>query len=163
MVSIPVSARRQASANQLGNHVGVVPVQLPGTGDPLGRLETVAARSRTAKQASPGGSTPLLGAAFRLLAQLGLFRWFIDRQRLVHTFVTNLRGPESRLAFLDAPITDVIPIAVVTGNVTVSFAVLSYAGTLGITVMSDPAACPDLDTLRAALQDQLGQLDVPAT
>ena len=34
----------------------------------------------------------------------------------------------------------------VTGNVTISFAALSYAGTLGITLITDPDACPDTTT-----------------
>jgi hypothetical protein len=36
----------------------------------------------------------------------GLHRWFFNRQRLVHTFVTNLRGPAEPLtfAFEEAPL-----------------------------------------------------------
>ena len=94
---------------------------------------------------------------FRLLARLGIFQWFIDRQRLVHTFVTNLRGPDVQLTF-ERPIVDVIPVAVVTGNVTVSLAVLSYAGGLDITLIADPDACPDLEVLRDALQGELDRL-----
>jgi diacylglycerol O-acyltransferase len=130
----------------------VLPVVLPGTGAPLARLREVAARTRTAKVAPRQASTALLGPAFRLLARVGLFQRFIDHQRLIHTFATNLRGPGARLSFLGAPIEDLLPVAVVTGNVTVSFAVLSYAGTLAVTVIADPDACPDLDVLRDALQ-----------
>ncbi|QHO69431.1 hypothetical protein [Marisediminicola antarctica] len=32
-----------------------------------------------------------LGPAFRLLAHLGVYERFINRQRLTHTLVTNLR------------------------------------------------------------------------
>jgi hypothetical protein len=161
VVSVPVSARRETRATQLGNQVGVMPVELPATGDLLGRLETIAGTTRKAKVTSSAASTALLGPVFRLLARVGVFRWFINRQRLVHTFVTNLRGPDVRLSFLDATIDDVIAIAVVTGNVTVSFAVLSYAGTIDITVIADPDACPDLDALRDALQHQLDELIGP--
>lgn len=161
VVSVPVSARRDATAAHLGNQVGVIPVDLPGTGDPLDRLDEIAAATRVAKQATRAASTALLGPIFRVLARLGIFQWFIDRQRLVHTFVTNVRGPDVQLRFLDAPIIDVVPIAVVTGNVTVSFAVLSYAGTIDITVIADPDACPDLLALRDALQDELDHLAGP--
>jgi WS/DGAT/MGAT family acyltransferase len=161
VVSVPVSARRETRATQLGNQVGVMPVELPATGDLLERLETIAGTTRKAKVTSSAASTALLGPVFRLLARVGVFRWFINRQRLVHTFVTNLRGPDVRLSFLDATIDDVIAIAVVTGNVTVSFAVLSYAGTIDITVIADPDACPDLDALRDALQHQLDELIGP--
>lgn len=158
VISVPVSARRETSVAQLGNQVGVVPIEVPGTGDGVVRLRTIAEASRRAKTTAPAASTALLGPAFRLLARLGLFQWFIDRQRLVHTFVTNLRGPDTRLAFLGAPITDIVPVAVVTGNVSLSFAVLSYAGTLGITVIADPEVCPDLAVLRDALDEELHAL-----
>ena len=158
VVSVPVSARRQASATQLGNQVGVIPIELPATGDRFARLDAIAGTTRTAKQTSRAASTALLGPIFRLLARLGIFRWFINHQRLVHTFATNLRGPDAQLFFLDAPVIDVIAIAVVTGNVSVSFAALSYAGTLDVTVIADPDTCPDLHTLSDAVQDELDQL-----
>jgi diacylglycerol O-acyltransferase len=69
--------------------------------------------------------------------------------------VSNLRGPESRLSFLQCPITSIIPLSAATGNVTVSFAVLSYAGNLTITIISDPDTCPDLSALRDVLEEEL--------
>ena len=158
VVSVPVSARQHASATELGNQTGVIPVDLPATGGRDERLASIAATTRAAKQTTTGASMAVLGPVFRFLARVGIFRWFIDHQHLVHTFVTNLRGPDERLAFLGAPVADVIAIAVVTGNVTVSFAVLSYAGALDITIIADPAACPDLDTLAAAMHDELDAL-----
>ena len=50
----------------------------------------------------------------------------------------------------------VIPIPATTGNVTVTFGVLSYAGTLRITVVSDPSRVPDVAVLTAALRRELG-------
>jgi diacylglycerol O-acyltransferase len=158
VASVPVSARRHATAAELGNRVGVMPVELPATGARATRLEAIAAATRVGKDAPRGASAALLGPAFRLLARLGLFQPFIDRQRLVTTFVTNLRGPDERLALAGSPITDIWPLAVVTGNVTVSFAVLSYAGTLAVTVIADPDACPDLDVLRDGLDRELRAL-----
>jgi hypothetical protein len=158
VISVPAATRQRASATDLGNHVGTLPVELPGTGEPLERLHEVAARTRAAKVAPRDASTAVLGPLFRLLARLGLLQRFVDHQRLIHTFATNLRGPETRLSLLGAPIEDILPVAVVTGNVTVSFAVLSYAGTLGIALIADPASCPDLDALRDDLQDELDAL-----
>lgn len=158
VISVPVSARRAASATELGNQVGAVPVELVADPDRTQRLAEVARATRIAKQGPRGASSAFLGPAFRLLARLGLFRRFIERQDLVHTFVTNLRGPDDRLSFCDAPIVDIIPIAAVPGNVTVTFAVLSYAGTLTITIIGDPDSCRDLEALRVALQDELRHL-----
>ena len=155
VISVPFSARRQASARDLGNKSGVIPLRVSGVGDPARRLESLAEATRAAKRAQRGASTALLGPFFRLLAQAGLYRWFIDRQRLIHTFVTNLKGPENRLSFLDCPITSIIPLSAATGNVTVSFAVLSYAGSLTITLIADPDTCPDLSELRDALEEEV--------
>jgi hypothetical protein len=95
---------------------------------------------------------------FRTLAALHLFHRFIDRQHLVHSFTTNVHGPDEPLRFLDAPITDALPLAVVTGNVTVSFAALSYAGDLAVTVIADPDTCPDLDDLARFLQAHFDEI-----
>ena len=103
-------------------------------------------------------SMALIGPLFRALARLGVFGWFIDRQRVVHTFVTNLHGPGSGQTFLGATILEIVPVATVTGNVTVSFAALSYAGTLAVTIIADPEACPDLELLRDLLERQLEEL-----
>ncbi len=52
----------------------------------------------------------------------------------MHTFVTNLRGPDQRLRFLGAEISGVSAVAIVPGNVTASFVVVSYAGQLDVTI-----------------------------
>ncbi len=161
VVSVPVAARRSASAGDLGNQVGVVPVEVPAVGRGSDRLAAVARATRAAKAMPRGASAALMGPVFRLLARLGIFHWFIDRQRLVNTFVTNLRGPEVRLTFLGAPIVDVLPVALVTGNVTVSFAVLSYAGSLVVTIIADPDVCPDVVQLAELLTGELQALTAP--
>ena len=138
-VSVPVSARQHATSGQLGNQVGVMPVALPAAGSLAGRITQIAAITRQRKTAAKGTSVALLGPLFRLLAATGLLRWFINRQRLVHTFATNLRGPAQPLTLAGAPLGAIIPIANTAGNVPVTFAALSYAGTLWLTVLSDPA------------------------
>ncbi|HSP75848.1 MAG TPA: wax ester/triacylglycerol synthase domain-containing protein [Cryobacterium sp.] len=158
VLSVPFSERRQTTAGELGNRSGIIPITVPGVGDPVARLESVARTTQAAKEAPPGASTALLGPAFRLLARLGLFQRFVDRQRLIHTFVTNLRGPTERQSIFGCPITAIVPLSVATGNVTVSFSVLSYAGTLTITLNADPDSCPDLAALGFLLADQIDVL-----
>ena len=154
--SVPVSARQAATGGQLGNQVGTMPVALPARGDLAARVTRIAAITRERKTAARGTSAAVLGLPFRLLAPTGLLRWFFNRQRLVHTFATNLRGPAEPLTFAGAPVRAVIPIPATTGNVTVTFGVLSYAGTLRITVVSDPSRVPDVAVLTAALRRELG-------
>jgi diacylglycerol O-acyltransferase len=154
--SVPVSARQGATGGQLGNQVGVMPLTLPADGDLAGRTARIAAITRQRKTAARGASAALLGPPFRLLAPTGLLRWYFDRQRLIHTLVTNLPGPAAQLMFAGAPVRAVIAIPNTTGNVTVTFGALSYAGTLRITVLSDPSRVPDVAVLTAALRRELG-------
>jgi WS/DGAT/MGAT family acyltransferase len=164
VVSIPVSARRQAEVAELGNRVGVIPVEIPTTGDPIRRLAAIARITRQRKTAAPGSSAALIGRGFRALAKIGAYRWFVDRQRLVNTFVSDLHGPDHAMTFLGAPIVDLIPVSGISGNVTVAFVALSYAGTLTVTVIADPDRVPDLDDLAEALRRELhAHSDSPAT
>ena len=158
VISVPMSARAQTGGAALGNQVGAVPVRVPLEGRTADRLECVASRTERARSRTRGASAAVLGPVFRALGTAGVFGWFVEHQRLVHTFVTNLRGPQHPLSLLGATITQVRPVAMIAGNVTVSFAALSYAGTLGVTIIVDPVACPDAASLRAHLQDQLDEL-----
>jgi len=158
VVSVPVSSRAAASATRLGNHTGVMPVALPTTVDPGQRLAAVAAVTRARKNSVAGASAALLGPVLRLLAAVGVLRRLIDRQRLVNTFVTNLRGPTGRLSLCGVTVDEIIPITTTTGNVTVAFAVLSYAGALAITIVVDPDRCPDVPALARAVQAELDTL-----
>lgn len=159
VVSVPVSSRTRGDEGALGNRVGVMPVCVPAAGPASMRLSSIAGSTRAGRGAgSRGSSASLLGAAFRLLAQVGLFGRLVDRQRMVNTFVTNLHGPGEPLVLDGIRIDDVIAVSPIAGNVTVAFAALSYAGHLTITVIGDPGACPDLDALADALQGELDAL-----
>jgi hypothetical protein len=91
--------------------------------------------------AAPGFSVPearrVLGERIRAVPRL--------RQRLY-------RAPPGcgRPYWADDPAFDIIPIPSTTGNVTVTFAAASYAGTLYITILSDPSRMPDAPALAAA-------------
>lgn len=139
----------------VGNQAGVAPVALPAHGPARDRLRAIAASTREVKRHARGASAPLLGLGLRVLARLRLLRRLMDRQRMVHTFVTNLRGPDRQVAVGGAVVSGMIPLSLATGNVTVAFAALSYAGTMTVTVVVDPTHHPDLDVLVAALHDEL--------
>ncbi len=158
VVSVPVSARVSTTATSLGNAVGVMPVRVPLAPPLTRRLACVAALTRERRQATRGASAALLGPAFRLLAALGILRWFVDRQRLVNSFLTNIAGPPRPLRFAGAAVEEVVPVTVTAGNVTVAFAALSYAGTLTICVITDPDRVPDATLVTTALERSLAAL-----
>ena len=72
----------------------------------------------------------------------------------MHTFVSDLRGPDMPISLLGCRVLEVVPLSVATGNVTVSFTALSYDGRLVITMIFDPDTCPDADRLGSALKSQ---------
>ena len=154
VVSVPFAARTRTEADQLGNRSGVIPVKLPTRGGFSDRLTAVSAIMRAAKHYQRGASTAVLGPLFRLLARLGLYQYFIDHQPFVHTFVSDLRGPDLALRLMGRRVLEVVPLSVATGNVTVSFTALSYDSRLVITMTFDPETCPDADRLASVLKSQ---------
>ena len=154
VVSVPVSARSATTSGHLGNQVGVMPVRVPLVGSFEERLAAVSRVTRARKMRTRGTSSTLIGPLFRILAAVRLFRWFVDRQRLVNSFLTNLPGPPGQLVIAGAPITGITPITVTAGNVGVAFAALSYAGTLTVTIIVDPDVVPEVRELAAALHEQ---------
>ena len=158
VVSVPVSARATASTGQLGNQVGVMAVRVP-TGGPVGtRVDHIARVTRAQKTGRRGSSAAVVAPAFRLIASLGLFRVMIDRQPWVNTFLTTMRGPDQPLAIGGATIRRMIPVTIATGNVGVAFAALSYAGTLTVSVITDPDVVPEQDLLASAVARELHAL-----
>lgn len=167
VVSVPVSGRPPAApaggpgtapaGPDLGNQVGVMPVRTPTTGPLPERLAAVAAHTRVRKAGRRGASALLVGPLFRVLAALRVYRWFVDRQRLVNAFLTNLRGPAHALSFGGHAVRRLVPVTITAGNVGVAFAALSYAGRLGVSVITDPDVVPEGARLaahvRAALED----------
>jgi diacylglycerol O-acyltransferase / wax synthase len=154
-ISAPVSGRQSDTAAVLGNQVGTMLVTFRTDGGLADRVTRAAAVTRERKRAARGASAGLLGPLFRLLAAAGLLRWFFNHQRLIHTFVTNLRGPAGPLTLDGVSLRAVLPVPETTGNIPVTFAALSYAGTLWLTVLSDPALVPDVAVLTAALGQEL--------
>jgi WS/DGAT/MGAT family acyltransferase len=154
-VTVPVAVRQAATGGELGNQIGIMPVTVPATGDFGTRVSRTAEITRERKSRARGASAALFVPAFLLLARIGLLRWFASHQRVVQTFVTNLHGPEDPLTFGGAAVRAINPIPSTTGNVTVTFAAASYAGTLRITILSDPSCTPDAPALAAALHREL--------
>lgn len=154
VVSVPVTARAMGD-RRAGNDNGVLPVAVPVGLDRAARVRHVAAATARRKARPRGRSAVPLSAAFRRLSALGWFRWFVEHQRLVHTFETNVRGPAERLRIAGHEVSALVPVAVNPGNVGASFAVLSYAGELAVTVVTDPDVVPDDGKLVALLTAEL--------
>ncbi|MBS9375090.1 wax ester/triacylglycerol synthase domain-containing protein [Rhodococcus sp. B50] len=154
VISVPVSARTAATRGQLGNRVGVMPVRVPLEGTAQQRLVSVSRRTRAQKSTIRGLSAALMGPLFRILAAVGAFHWFVNRQHLVNSFLSDLPGPSSPVSVAGAPVASIVPMIVSTGNIGVAFVALSYAGTLSVTITVDPDLVPEIDDLEDALHEQ---------
>ncbi|MGV1009409.1 MAG: wax ester/triacylglycerol synthase domain-containing protein [Dermatophilaceae bacterium] len=168
VITVPVSGRAQeppgrgraASARRLGNMVSPLLVPVPTTGGLADRLRAVATHVRATRTLATGPPPiALLGWAFRPLARLGGFRWYMNHQHRLHTLVTHVRGPADHVTFGGVPVQDVAALAVgESGNTTVNFGVLSYADALSVTAIVDPDHFPELDALAAGLAHELAAI-----
>lgn len=156
VISVPVSGRTRAG--ELGNQVGAVPVAVPTGCSRQERLRHIVASTARAKGQQRGSSAQVLGVVFRGLAAVGVGQYFVDHQRLVHSFETNLRGPNQPLWMGGQRLRRIVPIAVNPGNVGVSFDVLSYAGTLVISIVACPRTVPEMEVVADLLAAELAAL-----
>ena len=141
-----------------GNHVGARLITVPAIVNDAARLRFIARETRQQRATLRRASSAVpLGIAFRVIAGLGLFSWFIEHQRLVHTFVSNLRGPSGRLSFGGCEVSHLTPMSVTPGNIGITFTALSYAGELTLTIVTDPGVC-DPDEVADAASDTLAEL-----
>jgi len=149
-VSVPVSLRSAPGAGGGGNQVGGMIVELP-VGEPFDARRLCAIVAATG-QAKAEQSAALIPAVVGRIARGS--RWLFAHQHLVNLFVTNVRGPSSPLPLLGARVVDLIPITLPCGNVGLTFAGLSYAGSLYVSATADATHFPDFGLLAEALSQQ---------
>ncbi|MFI7115355.1 wax ester/triacylglycerol synthase domain-containing protein [Amycolatopsis sp. NPDC049868] len=156
-IGVPVSGHASGEPAH-GNMVSPLLVSVPTTGDLEERLRRTSAAVRAGKSSATGPPPiAVLGWLFRPLAALGVYRWYMNHQRRMHTLVSHVRGPDRPLTFLGRPIRSAIPIGVAgAGNITVYFEVFTYAGTVTITAIAD--RFPDLGVLTRALREELDRV-----
>jgi diacylglycerol O-acyltransferase len=135
---------------ELGNETGVIAVPLPlGERDPRRMLALVAASIGAAKAEQPAAG---ISAITYVVTRAGLGRALYRRQRQVNIFTTNVVGPPARLSLLGASVCDIAAVTSLAGNVGLSFAALSYAGQLDITIIGDADTCPEVDAAAEAMR-----------
>jgi hypothetical protein len=159
-ITVPVSGRRPQVGPVAGNLVSPMLVDVPTSGEMGERLWQVEADVRAHKAAATGPPPiAILGGLFRLLARLGVYRFYMNHQHRFHTLVTHVRGPAEPVTLGGHQVSAAIPIVVAEGgNITVHFEVLSYAGVLSIVVIVDPDHGPDLDDVTRRLRDELDSI-----
>ena len=141
-VSVPVSARqarRRRPARQPGRGDAGGPARRRRPGRPRDPDRRDHPRAQDARPAAP--RPPCSGRCSGCWPPPGCCAGSSTASGWSTPSPPTCAGPPEPLTLAGAALGAVIPIPNTTGNVTITFAALSYAGTLRITVLSDPAGC----------------------
>lgn len=142
--TVPVNLRPLEHAKKLGNHFGLVFLDLPvGEANPLRRLARIAAAMQELKGSRQAAAT------FGALAALGMAPAPLQRaalelfSRKASAVATNVPGPQVPLYLAGAPIRELMFWVPQTGSVGVGVSILSYHGRVHFGLIADARRIPD--------------------
>ncbi|RJP90533.1 MAG: wax ester/triacylglycerol synthase family O-acyltransferase [Desulfobacteraceae bacterium] len=157
--AIPVNIREPGTAFELGNKFSLVFLALPVyIEDPILRLREVKKRMDHLKE------SPDAYVAFMVLSALGLSsasiattasNFFANK---ASTVLTNVPGPKEPLYFAGKKIENFIGWVPRTGRVGMGVSIFSYAGKVGIGLVTDEGLVPDPDTILRYFENEVDYL-----
>jgi WS/DGAT/MGAT family acyltransferase len=157
--TVPVNLRPIEQAKNLGNHFGIVFLDLPiGEANPLRRLERVAASMRDLK----GRRQAIV--AYGLLAAFGMVPAALQAQavelfsRKASTVATNVPGPQQPLFMAGVEVRELMFWVPQTGSVGLGLSILSYNGNVYFGVMSDGKRVLDPDAIVRRFDEEFEKL-----
>lgn len=146
--TVPVNLRPLEHAKKLGNHFGLVFLDLPiGESNPLRRLERVAACMRDLK----GRRQAVV--AFGLLAALGMAPAALQApalelfSRKASAVATNVPGPQQPLFMAGVEVRELMFWVPQTGSIGLGISILSYNGNVHFGVIGDHKRVRDPDAI----------------
>jgi WS/DGAT/MGAT family acyltransferase len=146
--TVPVNLRPLEHAKKLGNHFGLVFLDLPiGESNPLRRLERVAACMRDLK----GRRQAVV--AFGLLAALGMAPAALQApalelfSRKASAVATNVPGPQQPLFLAGVRVSELMFWVPQTGSIALGISILSYNGNVHFGVIGDHKRVRDPDAI----------------
>ncbi len=146
--TVPVNLRPLEHAKKLGNHFGLVFLDLPiGEPNPLRRLERVAACMRDLK----GRRQAVV--AFGLLAALGMAPAALQQpalelfSRKATAVATNVPGPQQPLFMAGAEVRELMFWVPQTGSIGLGLSIISYNGRVHFGVVGDHKRVRDPDAI----------------
>ncbi|HTI95045.1 MAG TPA: wax ester/triacylglycerol synthase family O-acyltransferase [Rudaea sp.] len=142
--TVPVTLRPLEHAKKLGNHFGLVFLDLPvGEANPLRRLECVAESMRALKRSKQAALT------FGLLAAVGMAPVALQRMALdlfsrkATTVATNVPGPQMPLYLAGCEVKELMFWVPQNGTVGMGVSILSYNGRVHFGLIADARRVPD--------------------
>ncbi|MCF7220289.1 WS/DGAT/MGAT family O-acyltransferase [Marilutibacter chinensis] len=144
--TVPVNLRPLEHARKLGNHFGLVFLELPvGEANPVRRVERVADCMKSLKNSKQAI------VAYGLLATLGVAPAGVQSvalellSRKASTVATNVPGPQQPLYLAGAALDQMMFWVPQTGSIGVGISILSYNGRVHFGLISDGKLIPDPD------------------
>ncbi|HOX70163.1 MAG TPA: wax ester/triacylglycerol synthase family O-acyltransferase [Dokdonella sp.] len=157
--TVPVNLRPLEHAKKLGNHFGLVFLELPiGEANPLRRLERVAACMRELK-----GSRQAI-VTLGLLGALGMGPQALQApalelfSRKATTVATNVPGPQQPLYMTGVEATELMFWVPQSGSIGVGLSILSYNGTVHFGLMGDAKRVRDPDAVTRRFGEEFEKL-----
>ncbi len=136
--ALPVNLRPPEKASELGNHFGLVLLDLPlGIENPIERLYAVRSNMKKLKQSKQAAiSLGLLSAVGR--APIAVQRAVLDQFSNKSTMVmTNVPGPQAPLKFAGSEIKETMFWVPQTGDIGIGVSILSYNGKVQFGMITD--------------------------
>jgi len=142
--TVPVNLRPLEHAKKLGNHFGLVFLDLPvGESNPLRRLQRVAAHMHELKNARQAAVT------FGLLAAVGMTTPAVQRlalemfSRKASLVATNVPGPQMPLYLAGCRVSELMFWVPQNGSIGIGISILSYNGKVHFGLIADAKRIPD--------------------
>lgn len=163
VAAVPVSVRAPTQDDALGNRVGalLVPLALEPR-EELERLRQTAAITRRLKQVRAYDAVAALLAAAELMPP-PVAAWIGHHARLpdlAGVIATNVHGPATPRFLAGRRVEALYPIVPIADGLGLGLAVLSYDGYLYVGLNADADRVPDLEKLRAGIEESMYQLSI---
>ena len=157
--TVPVNLRPLEHAKQLGNHFGLVFLELPiGEANPMRRLQRVAECMRTLRKSRQAVAT------FGALAAMGLAPAGVQSlalelfSRKATMVATNVPGPQMPLYLGGSCIKDLMFWVPQTGSIGIGISILSYNGPVHFGLIADAKLMPDPDSVIRRFQPEFEKM-----
>lgn len=151
---LPVSTRRARPGMQLGNQVSSIFIDLPMRSDDVEELVPEIARAKStlrAAHASEGGALLIEAAGLLPSPVHARLMRLVSALPFAHLVLSDVPGPDVQLRLLGRPVKVCYPMMPLTGNVGLSIAAISLAGSIGIGVTADPNLVPSPQRIATAI------------
>ncbi len=156
---VPVDMRGELRAGELGNHFGIIAVELPaGIGNPLARLAEVHRRMKELKESLEPPVTLGLLMALGYVPQIvqdKLFNLLLSR---VTAVMTNVPGPRHPLYMAEHEIKEIMFWVPQSGDIGMGVSILSFNGMVQFGLITDAARVPDPEAIVAHFRPEFEQL-----